>query len=444
MNMQRELIKSTVACLGLAGLLIVSITTPIFESNALNQYAAADAFRLYFIIGLFIATILIGSVVDKDALLRAVPWPIWLAIAWCWASLTWSVAPEVSARRLILTTVTAILACFGATSLGSRRAILVTTTILLAAVVLNIVFVALFPEQGIHLYGKSGAMHQWRGFMTDKNIAGSLAAMTIIFVLFGPSIGPISTRLIGVAPPAILLIQSYSRTSVAACIIAATIGGLFSLANTKQGEFRRNTYDGLNKVVKFGGLAALLLLLIFSVHATPLLTLLDDSAIFSRRGEIWQPMLLYFDQHAWGGAGYGAYWSLINDKTDFSGSWLRKVTQGHNGYLDMLVQIGSPGLAIVVFATLAAPLTLTSRISSSSMRDRYSLTPIVVATMTFYLINNLMESSLFDRDKLPFIIATIVAALVYRRSGSVFGQRQTGQKGQIREIKTRRSRTAGI
>lgn len=443
MKMYRETINLTMAYIAIVGLLVVSITTPILESSVLNQYAAVYAFRQYFIIGLFIAAILVAVVTDKNALLRAVPWPIWLAIAWCWASLTWSVAPEVSVRRLILTTVTLILACFGATSLGSRRAILVTTAVLLAAVVLNIAFVVIFPEQGIHLYGKLGAMHQWRGFMTDKNIAGSLTAITIIFVLFGPSIGPISTRLIGVALPAILLIQSYSRTSIAACIIAVAVGSLFSLANTKQGALRRNAYDGLNKVVKFGGIAALILLLIFSVHTAPFLTLLDNSAIFSRRGEIWQPMLLYFNEHAWGGAGYGAYWSLINDKTDFSGSWLRKVTQGHNGYLDMLVQIGAPGLALVAFATVAAPLTLASRVSGPLTRDRYGLTPLLVAIMTFYMISNLMESSLFDRDKLPFIVTTIVAALVYRRSGSVFGQRQTGKEGQIQQIKIRRSRTAG-
>lgn len=74
--------------------------------------------------------------------------------------------------------------------------------------------------------------------------------------------------------------------------------------------------------------------------------------------------------------------------------WLQTVGRGHNGYLDLLVQVGPPGLMLILLATVTWPLFNVLRAEPVPLQ-RLSLPASIVI---FCLGSNATESGLFNRD----------------------------------------------
>ncbi len=83
--------------------------------------------------------------------LMAMPVPILLALGWCWLSLTWAIAPEIGARRLLLTTVICWTTFLVVQQAGYRSTLDIVRSILVVALFANYAVVFLDPSMGIHM-----------------------------------------------------------------------------------------------------------------------------------------------------------------------------------------------------------------------------------------------------------------------------------------------------
>jgi O-antigen ligase len=128
------------------------------------------------------------------------------------------------------------------------------------------------------------------------------------------------------------------------------------------------------------------------------------------RGQIWPVLIQFSSQNLMLGSGYGSFWNIgdASPVLQLTSGWVSQITTGHNGYLDLLVQIGVPGLVLSVFAIVILPLwTLTTQ---RGIPVRLGGT--LIALLTFCIGQNMTESSLFNRDVAVWVAMAVTLAAI--------------------------------
>ena len=136
---------------------------------------------------------------------------------------------------------------------------------------------------------------------------------------------------------------------------------------------------------------------------------LSDPAALTGRVQIWPLMLDYASDHLWLGSGYGSFWSIDNAPIyEYTSGWLATINHAHNGYLNLLVQIGLGGLIITVVVFIVQPVgrLLLARFSQMAWRFYFA------TALTFIYLNNLLESSLLDRANPIWVLLLLNYALL--------------------------------
>ena len=118
-------------------------------------------------------------------------------------------------------------------------------------------------------------------------------------------------------------------------------------------------------------------------------------------------VLNYSANHPITGAGFGSFWQIgkqspINKIT--SQSWLLGVLHSHNGYLEVLVTTGIPGMILAVVATIIIPI---KRIFCSDFNQAHD-TALILSMLVLCITMNLMETQLFARDKQLWMVYLMV------------------------------------
>ncbi len=395
--------RITALGLSLVCLLVFTIIAPALE---MPRFSFANPGRQAGYIAIAIL-VLIALDPRKFRRLLVVPWPIVLTLGWCWLSLTWSSNLSLSFSRLLLTSIVIWIAFAAVPAIGSTRAILIMRIVLTIALVANYAVVYLFPDLGTHL----DHLGLWRGFMSSKNHAGAICALTIIIWLFNV---PYRQRWIGILAvvlSAIFLWFSGSRTPMVMLIIAVSISGLvYAFIPAMKGSITQDQQKKLDQIgfTFFGALAVALIYLTF--FSSLLINLTANPEMFSGRNQLWQPLLLYYFEHPLLGSGFGGFWldSQVKNASS-SGFWLNNVSQGHNGYLEIAIQTGLPGLLLALFAGIFWPVGIMIRQISNGSRE----TALVLGIFIFCIGSNVTESGFFLRDTLWQVFLMIAIAILH-------------------------------
>ncbi len=128
------------------------------------------------------------------------------------------------------------------------------------------------------------------------------------------------------------------------------------------------------------------------------------------RVQIWPPLVAYALDNPLLGAGFGSFWNIGRESPIFAYSttyWVTQLGNGHNGYLDLLVQIGFPGLILVVMALIVTPMLRLS-LSPYASRNQGAL---LLALIIFCTGHNFTETSLMDRDAFVHLYLVMAGAL---------------------------------
>jgi O-antigen ligase len=132
---------------------------------------------------------------------------------------------------------------------------------------------------------------------------------------------------------------------------------------------------------------------------------------FTGRVQIWKVLVEYHSDHPLG-SGYGSFWNIGPDRQMLhyvkSTNWVAGQPQAHNGYLDLLVQLGMPGLILGILAFIVAPI---GRLLVS-LEARRAQGGMLLAMIIFSAGHNFTESSYLDRDQLVEVFCLLAIALV--------------------------------
>lgn len=98
------------------------------------------------------------------------PFGITMALAWCWLSITWSIAPSVGMRRLVLTTIIIFSVFRAVEEIGYQRSTAIMRVVLGLTLVLNYVSIFVTPAAIHHTVevGDNTLVGAWRGVLPRR------------------------------------------------------------------------------------------------------------------------------------------------------------------------------------------------------------------------------------------------------------------------------------
>jgi len=336
--------------------------------------------------------------------LVAFTWPMLLALAWCWISVSWALDPGTAFRRVFLTTLVAWMVFSLVRHGGYQLNVDLLRYSLLAAILISYLVVVLDPMVGIHLEGEEQAMAligNWRGFLGHKNFAGAVCALCIIMFLFDAKRIRPTIRIFAILVAGYFLFRSQSKTSGGMVVLASVGGIVFETVSIRLRRYIIPILMIVGSVFWF----------LTSAYADMVQSNFLQPKAFTGRGQIWGALLNYAGDHPLLGAGFGSFWNIEGSSPvfEYGHGYVTKITVGHSGYIDQLVTVGIPGVLLMVFAMAVWPL---GRLLASAdvAKGRGAL---ISAMLMFCIGHNITESGLFERDGIVSTIFFFAVALAH-------------------------------
>jgi O-antigen ligase len=318
-----------------------------------------------------------------------------LLLIYCAASIAWSPAPNVTIKRVVLLGGLLLTGIVISPPIATPRQFSHALLGTLSALVAVSAFVAVaLPHIGVDLF-LDGA---WRGIMWQKNLLGAVAGLCVMLWLRECMERRLPLGRTAAATLFSIFVLYMSKSTTSMLVTAVGIAVYLALRQ----RWVRNSHAGL--IASLVGLSLLLALTYLFYIATgrlptwqdviaPIATLLNKSPDLTGRTEIWRLVLAAARQHLTFGIGYGAFWIGEGGPAQFIADefgWMP--SHGHNGYIDLLNELGIVGLVLFIGLLLwhLASLFLLMRID----RDEAALHLSILVLM---VISNFSESQ-FLRD----------------------------------------------
>jgi O-antigen ligase len=327
--------------------------------------------------------------------LRSLLTPSYAALA-IWIGVTCTTSQDVGAslKRVIMLGFVAI-SCAALSLLPRNRDQFAS---LLAFVASTIIFLSYFgvifaPQFSIHQatdLGEPQLAGDWRGLFGHKNMASaifSILSFVGIFVLRTrrPVIGWIIFAL-----SIIFVLASGGKSSTGICV--ATIGVSFLAVYTSN--------IALWSLIVFGPLVLLNILGVGSVlspTASSLVASVAMDATFTGRIDIWSFAVAKASEALVFGHGLGAFWGSqgLLFGQEQSTIWAGGAAHAHNGYLDAVISMGLPGLAVTIGALVIQPARDVRSVLERGEEPALALLFLQIWIFSLYL--NSLESFFYDR-----------------------------------------------
>lgn len=268
-------------------------------------------------------------------------------------------------------------------------------------IILSFVFAIALPSYGLMSF-QEGGIHAgtWRGVMTHKNILGRIIDISaIVFLLLSFKNSGLQRKYrwvtwTGFILSAILIILSTSKTAIVVFLTLTAIVPLYRIWRSRYTQVVPLTIA----VILVLGSAATLLLDNLPIIANAL----GKDLTLTGRTDIWTIMLELISERPLFGYGFNSIWqSWDNEVTAYLWNSLEwECPYGHNGFMDLLAELGISGLIVFSISYVAACIRgiLWLRIT----RTAEGLWPLMY--LSFLLIYNITESSLLATNSIFWIL----------------------------------------
>jgi O-antigen ligase len=327
--------------------------------------------------------------------LRPILSPLFMALlGWLVVSVVMSVDPGISVRRFGFTVVVMMI---GAGTLIIARDVRQFAQglgiIAMTALVISYIGVLLLPDISIHsVWDVKEPEHDgsWRGLFHHKNGAGG---MTVLFIFIGILVSRVWNAVFGgaiIVLSAVFLSMTWSKTAWALFPIVLAVSLMVPLIKPLWLRF----------LMFLGPFFALHLLSVGTVVFPPVkdivaLFLRDTS--FTGRTDIWELAFEYFAKRPWTGMGFAAFWQTeeVMYAAREKATWATAASSAHNGFVDILLTAGIPGVVLAVLWFALTPVwKFQAAYADPASRP---LAVFFLQVWLFVLYSTFTESVLFDR-----------------------------------------------
>ncbi|WP_281784611.1 O-antigen ligase family protein [Sinimarinibacterium flocculans] len=331
------------------------------------------------------------------------------------ASLAWSIDPPLTARRLVrVLTMVAVAGAFVIAGWHARRFQSVLRPLLTLMLIGSIGFGLAMPQWAIHPEIEGPLVGAWHGLANHKNGLGNLACIALLMWCHAALAHEVRLpwAVIGGCVALICLVLARSATSM----VTATFTVLFLVLLLRSPRLLQRYMPWV--VMLFAGallvysLALLQVIPGISKLLGPVGLITGKDMSFTGRTDIWDIMSAEIRLHPILGAGYGAYWAGPVPGTA-SYEFVRLLNfypaSAHNGYLEVLNDLGALGL-LVLLGFLAVYILQCLRLLP---HDR-AQAALFLALLLQQAITNLSESRWLNVQSVDFVIMTLATAALAR------------------------------
>lgn len=262
-----------------------------------------------------------------------------LTVLLCWISAGWSEFPMITLRRSVTLTVCIMFGVYCSIEVGLRRMINIVAQTMLILGALSVL--TYFALPGVGHDSSEGYSAAMRGVFSQKNPAGEAMLLGIICVCHNILLGRGKAVRHYVSIGFLLLCIGLTLSATSLMISFLTIAAAVTVRTWKT-PWRPVALFFAATVT-----ALVMFLLIFDVDL--LFALMQRDSSFTGRLPLWiQSFHIAFEQPILG-FGYSAFW--VSDSPIVQYLWRMvgwEAPSSHNGYLDIMLQIGVVGLALYV------------------------------------------------------------------------------------------------
>jgi exopolysaccharide production protein ExoQ len=371
----------------LIGYLTASGNESDFGSNLLNQLAWPT-----------MAAAAIGVAMLNSSRLGRLTQPapmFWLfvCLALALVSTAWSAKPAFTFIRSVQQAM--IIACVAVTPMlaPARSADLMRTLFYCCAVC--VVLNWLIGTGGYNGDPASGS--GYRGFMSSKNNLGQFAAIALLLAVYEITQRG-SRRVPGLIIAALsygLLLRASSKTSTALVYLSPALAGLLLV---------------LKKNARISAVTLLSILMVSCViFKSQLGESLFHDPTYTGRTSIWEFVGTEIDRRPLLGWGYLAFWLTGPDSPAMvdgaSFGWVRAMPHAHNGYVDIVLQLGYVGFACLIMLISTTILAAERAAKRDPARSWLHLSIII-----FIMFNNQLESSWWHGSDFLWLVFVMICA----------------------------------
>ncbi len=334
---------------------------------------------------------------------------LWL-LAWMAVSAAISSNPALAGRKLVLAMLIILQAAVLLLAPSSRRqfAMLLAlgVALSLAASLLGILFI---PERAIHQITEliePQLAGDWRGAFAHKNVAGAACALMVLIGLFVRKAYAPWAGLAIVAVAGAFLVLTGSKTPV----------GILPVSLLVSAVLLRVRSAGLRIAIALGVIGVINLLTVGSALLPGIrsfIELIMTDATFTDRTAIWRFSAARLLEQPITGFGFQAFWgtSDIFNSGGAIETWAVRATGAHNGYLEMALNAGLPGLLLFLLWFVVQPARDLSR--SEARGADAALNTLFVRIWVYAMISGCLESEYFVGGG-PVWIMALMAVLGLR------------------------------
>jgi O-antigen ligase len=322
---------------------------------------------------------------------RLVP-AIWILMGFAFLSALWSQSPEVTLRRSAALCVTEVVALFISArfdlhqQLGLFR---LGFELLLVGSVLAVLFlpgIATSPEAS-----EAG----WRGILPHKNALGATAAIGVLLEWSSEG-GNWLAHLRKYGGLVLALVLLWFSQSVTAQLSLIVVG--VALQFVKPLRWKLTSSIPL-LITEF--LAAVVIVGLILYNFETVTGFFGRNSNLSGRRPLWEFLGAMILRHPWIGYGFGAFWAGGNSDSETVGAVVGWTPwHSHNGYLEVLLNLGIIGLGLFFISCLG-----TMRNLVAFYRSRSSVAHIwPVGAIVFILFSNMAECSIVRQNNILWVL----------------------------------------
>lgn len=324
-------------------------------------------------------------------------------VGWSFLSTRWSMQPDVSLRRTIALLFTNLFGLYLACRYSWRQLAEIFAALFVALAIGAAIASVGFPGLGANDPVHPGA---WNGLWYEKNQMGGLMVHGALACACAALFAPERRRLWSAAAAVCLIALVMSRSTTSLVAVAVGLGAMGAVVVLRRGGWV--TVIGAWAILGVAG--ALAYVLAFAPDL--FFGALGKDSSLTGRTDIWAAVLRQVEKRPMLGYGFGAVWSDPWGPAWFIRQEVRwKAPTAHNGWLDVLLQLGAVGLALCVVHFVVTAAMAVVRLFKG--REAAWAIPFMIV---FGLLS-ISESTILGYNNLPWLLYVMVGAKLFEWSG---------------------------
>jgi exopolysaccharide production protein ExoQ len=329
---------------------------------------------------------------------------IWLLLILTFLSFFWSAGPDITRTRIIAMSGTMIFATYITSRYDLKEQLQLLGWTFGTIVVACLLFGVILPK-----FGQMGGVHAgaWRGIFNHKNVLGKMMVpSTIVFALLAFNARKQQWIYWGflAASVALILLSKASSPLLNLLILISILIALKTL--------HWRYLFMVPALIGFATLGTITYTLITS-NAGQVAGAFGKDLTLTGRTNFWPLMLDKIWDSPWVGYGFGAFWQGLDGPSAYVwNASTFKAPNGHNGYLDLCLELGVIGLSIYLIQFITSFNKSLNHVRLSQTADCFWPTML----FCYIILANLTESSLMLQNNFLWImqVSTFLSLDAYR------------------------------